>query len=138
MFEKIVVALDGSIQSIRAAEKAIELAKQSGAHAYVVYVVDGKTSKADVLNTWNSLGIMEKRKKKFKLVEDVAKKEGISYEVRLLRGDPAGTLVTFSNDIQADLIVVGSRGLNQFQQMILGSVSHKVVKRATCPVLLIK
>ncbi|WP_332634019.1 universal stress protein [Halalkalibacter flavus] len=138
MFTKMIVALDGSEQSIRAAEKAIDLAKISGAYTYVVYVVDGTTSKADVLQTWNSLGIAEKRKQKFKIVEANAKKEGIDYEVRILRGEPASTLVDFSVEVDADLIVIGSRGLNQFQQMILGSVSHKVVKRAACPVLIIK
>ncbi|KHF39084.1 universal stress protein [Halalkalibacter okhensis] len=138
MFTKMIVALDGSEQSIRAAEKAIGLAKMSGAYTYVVYVVDGTTSKADVLQTWNSLGIASNRVKKFTQVESNAKKEGIPYEVKILRGDPAAKIISFSMEVDADLIVIGSRGLNQFQQMILGSVSHKVVKRAACAVLIIK
>ncbi|WP_332697996.1 universal stress protein [Halalkalibacter lacteus] len=138
MFKQIVVALDGSEQSLRAAEKAIGLAKVSGAYVYVVYAVDGTTSKSDVLSTWNSLGVTEKRKKKFKYVEQCAKKEGVSYEMKIVRGEPAISIVHFAQSVEADLIVIGSRGLNQFQQMVLGSVSHKVVKRATCPVLIIK
>ncbi|GAE26425.1 universal stress protein family [Halalkalibacter wakoensis JCM 9140] len=138
MISKIIVALDGSEQSIRAAETAIGLAKVTGALTYVVYVVDGTTSKADILDTWNSLGIIEKRKRKMKMIEKKAKSEGIQYEVKILRGAPSSSIVKFSMDIKADLLVIGSRGLNQFQRMILGSVSHKVVKQATCPVLIVK
>ncbi|MGM0899696.1 MAG: universal stress protein [Bacillota bacterium] len=37
-----------------------------------------------------------------------------------------------------DLIIIGSRGLNALQSMVLGSVSHKVMKRASCPVMIVK
>ncbi|TWI54050.1 universal stress protein [Halalkalibacter nanhaiisediminis] len=138
MFERIIVAADGSGQSLKAAEKAIELARVTGAHIYVVYAVDGTTSKADVLRTWNSLGITEKRNEKLTYIEEQAKINKISYEVKIVRGDPATSIVRFAKESRSDLIVIGSRGLNQLQQMVLGSVSHKVAKRATCPVLIIK
>ncbi|MFC0472350.1 universal stress protein [Halalkalibacter kiskunsagensis] len=138
MFKEIVVAIDGSVQSLRAADRAIELAKISRAYVYVVYAVDSTTSKADVLSTWNSLGITQERKKKFKSVEQCAEKEGVSYEVKIIRGEPANAIVNFAQEVEANLIVIGSRGLSQLQQLVLGSVSHKVLKRATCPVLVIK
>lgn len=47
-------------------------------------------------------------------------------------------LFHMANDQQFDLLVIGSRGLNTLQEMVLGSVSHKVVKRADCPVLVVK
>ncbi|WP_227939784.1 universal stress protein [Alkalihalobacillus deserti] len=138
MFNKLIVAVDGSEQSLKAAEKGIILAKKSNAYVYVVYVVDRSISKAEVMQTWDSLGITEKKQKKFKWVERAAEKEKISYEVKLLRGEPGIAIVNFAKEVGADLIIIGSRGLNQFQQLVLGSVSHKVMKRATCPVLIIK
>ncbi|MCM3714682.1 universal stress protein [Alkalihalobacillus oceani] len=138
MFAKIVIAADGSEQSLKAAEQTIELAKKYKSYVFVVYVVDGTTSKSDIISTWNVQGIMEKRMEKLKQVEKWAEAEGIQYEVKIVRGEPAASIVKFAKEAEADLIVIGSRGLNPLQQMVLGSVSHKVVKRAFCPVLVIK
>jgi nucleotide-binding universal stress UspA family protein len=138
MFKQIVVAADGSEHSMKAVEKTIELAKDRDTKVFVVYVVDGSTSKADVLDSWDSLGISEKRNKRLAAIEQQAKAENINYEVKIIRGEPAYAIVQFAHSIEADLIVIGSRGLNQLQQLVLGSVSHKVMKRATCPVLIMK
>ncbi|MDV2686523.1 universal stress protein [Alkalihalophilus lindianensis] len=138
MFKQIVVAADGSEHSMKAVEKTIELAKDRDTKVFVVYVVDGSTSKVDVLDSWDSLGISEKRNKRLAAMEQQAKSENINYEVKIIRGEPAYAIVQFAHSIEADLIVIGSRGLNQLQQLVLGSVSHKVMKRATCPVLIMR
>ena len=44
----------------------------------------------------------------------------------------------FANENNVDLLVIGSRGLNSLQEMVLGSVSHKVIKRVNCPALVVK
>ncbi|MCY8631696.1 universal stress protein, partial [Bacillus spizizenii] len=53
-------------------------------------------------------------------------------------GEPGPTIVSYANENQFDMLIVGSRGLNSLQEMVLGSVSHKVAKRANCPVLIVK
>lgn len=47
-------------------------------------------------------------------------------------------IVKYANDQKVDIVVIGSRGLNALQEMVLGSVSHKVMKRAHCPALIVK
>jgi nucleotide-binding universal stress UspA family protein len=139
MFKKILLAADGSEHSLRAAEKAIMLAKcHEEANVKVVYVVDGAASKEDVLHNWDSLGIAEKRKGKVNAILKKAEAVGISYELKFLRGEPGPTIVEYANLHHFDVVVIGSRGLNSLQEMILGSVSHKVAKRANCPVLIVK
>ncbi|WLR49809.1 universal stress protein [Bacillus tianshenii] len=139
MFNKILVAADGSEHSLRAAEKALELAKlNSNAVVEVVYVVDGETSKRDVIHNWNSMGIAEKRRAKMEEVERRAEEAGINYSVKILHGEPGPTIVKHANENDFDLVTIGSRGLNTLQEMVLGSVSHKVAKRVDCPVLIIK
>ncbi|WP_096202031.1 universal stress protein [Bacillus sp. FJAT-45350] len=139
MFTNILVAADGSGHSIRAAEKALEIAKKTDdAKVTVVYVVDGKTSKSDVLRNWDALGIEGKRKEKLRKIEEIAIKESINYEIKILRGEPGPSIVKYANSNDFDLVVIGSRGLNTLQQMVLGSVSHKLAKRVQCPVLIIK
>ena len=52
-------------------------------------------------------------------------------------GHPSRTIVKFAKDKNADLIVVGSRGLGDIEGYLLGSVSHKVTSLSDCPVLVI-
>ncbi|OLO26260.1 universal stress protein [Alkalihalophilus pseudofirmus] len=139
MFKRILLPADGSEHSIRAAEKAIAIAKGTNeAMVTVLYVVDGNISKADVLKNWDALGIASQRKAKLSAIEQQAKTEKIKYEIKIVRGEPGAAIVKYANDHHYDLIVMGSRGLNVLQEMVLGSVSHKVAKRAHCPVMIVK
>ena len=56
----------------------------------------------------------------------------------ILRGEPGPTIVDYANTKQVDLTIIGSRGLNGLQEMVLGSVSHKIAKRVKSPVLIVK
>ncbi|MGG3560648.1 universal stress protein [Neobacillus rhizosphaerae] len=139
MYKKIALATDGSEHSKRAAENAIHMAKCS-AHSKieVIYVVDYDKVKSDVLSHWNAADIGDTRKSRMREVERMAKESGVSYEIKILHGDPGPTIVDYVNKQNFEIVVVGSRGLNVLQEFVLGSVSHKVAKRANCPVLIVK
>ncbi|WP_428908363.1 universal stress protein [Niallia sp. Krafla_26] len=139
MFNNILLAADGSFHSYRAAEKAIELAKFVP-HSYIeiVYVIDLNASKADVLNYSNPIQIEQKRREKVEFIEKLAKKHGVRYVIKILRGEPGPSIVKYCNENQFNLVIIGSRGLNVMQEMVLGSVSHNVAKRANCPVMIVK
>lgn len=139
MYKKIMLATDGSEHSLRAADQAINIAKcEKNSIVEVVYVVDSSKAKSDVLENWNSLGVTASRKEKIRKTAEKAEKAGISYELKFLRGEPGPIIVNYANENNFDLVVVGSRGLNTFQEMVLGSVSHKIAKRVNCPVLIVK
>lgn len=138
MFNRILLATDGSTNSVRSANHAIQLAQQFNGTIDVVYVVDGQTSKADVLHNGNKFEIEQKRKNKVSFVNDQLGQSNIDYKVHILHGEPGPTIVEFANTNGVDCVVIGSRGLNNLQTMILGSVSHKVAKRVDCPVLIVK
>lgn len=57
---------------------------------------------------------------------------------KLLRGNPAEAVVHSAKREQAELLVIGSRGITEFQPMLLGTVSRKLLMKAPCPVLLVK
>ena len=61
-----------------------------------------------------------------------------SVRAKLLRGRPAEAVARSAKREQADLLVIGSRGATEFQPMLLGSVSRKLLMQAPCPVLLVK
>ncbi|WP_312889270.1 universal stress protein [Desertibacillus haloalkaliphilus] len=137
--KNLLLAADGSEHSIRAAQKAVELAKLSGdAKITIVYAIDGATSKADVLHNTDKLIIEKKRKEKLQEVEDTVKQAGIEVELKMLQGEPGPTIVDFANEHDFEYVIIGSRGLNKLQSMVLGSVSHKVAKRVQAPVMIVK
>lgn len=139
MFKKILLAWDGSEHSVRAANKAIEIAKcTEGSRVVVVYVKDTDKSKSDVLQNWNSIDITSPKEERVKSIEKMAKESNIQYQVEMLKGEPGPAIVEYINQHEFDVAVVGSRGLNALQEMVLGSVSHKIAKRANCPVMIVK
>jgi len=61
-----------------------------------------------------------------------------SVRAKLLRGSPAVAVARSAKREQADLLVIGSRGVTEFQPMLLGAVSRKLLMQAPCPVLVVK
>lgn len=139
MFNQILLASDGSEHAIRACEKAIALAENNPqAKITIVYAVDGTKSKTDVLHQWNGLDLDQSRKAKLTISERKIKEKEIAYEIKILHGEPGPSIIKYANEHQVDICVIGSRGLNGLQEMVLGGVSHKVAKHAACPVLIVK
>ncbi|MFX3673115.1 MAG: universal stress protein [Paenisporosarcina sp.] len=139
MYEKILLAVDGSLHSIRASEEAIKVSSMSSrCQVTVIMVADYTKSKNDVLHSGSSVELDMKRRKKIMPVEELLRKHNINYRVEILHGVPGPTIVEYANKHNVELLIMGSRGLNSLQEMVLGSVSHKVVKRANCPVLIVK
>ncbi|MFC4324227.1 universal stress protein [Litchfieldia salsa] len=136
MFKKILLASDGSEHAIRAAEKAVYLiSATTDSTIEIIYVIDASTSKADVLHSTNP---ELSRKQRLIKTEEIINQSKIEYKVTVLHGEAGPTIVDYANKNEFDLVVIGSRGLNTLQEMVLGSVSHKVAKRVECPVLIVK
>ncbi|MBM4762991.1 universal stress protein [Bacillus sp. B15-48] len=139
MFKNIMLAYDGSEHAFRAAEKVASLAKNmEESEITIVYVIDSAASKGDVLHYPSKELIQETRKRRLKKVEDFLEQQGIIYKHEILYGEAPEKIVRYANSHDFDLVAVGSRGLNALQEMVLGSVSHKVAKRVKAPVMIIK
>lgn len=137
MFNDILLACDGSEHALRSADKTIEIAKHNpNVKIHLVYVVDLNASKSDVLAYGDQADV--KRQQKLSAVEEKFEAENIRFETKILKGEPGPEIVKYANEKHFDLVVVGSRGLNTLQEMVLGSVSHKVAKRVNCPVMIVK
>lgn len=66
-------------------------------------------------------------------VAAICKDKGVAkVDMRVEEGDPAKVIIQTAADISADMIVMGNRGLSDFQGMLFGSVSHKVTQLAKC------
>ena len=139
MYKNILLAVDGPEHSLRATNEAIKMATMmSDCTIEVVYVVDYSKSKDQVLHSQGKEELERSRRKKLISIEEQLKSSHLSYRLKLLNGDPGPAIVDYANNENFDLVVIGSRGLNSLQEMVIGSVSHKVVKRVNCPVLIVK
>jgi len=135
----ILVAYDGSEIAKRAVSWAIQLAKALDAKLYVLYVVNVPPEVRAFLTAGTILN--EALKSGMKILEQVKPeldKEGVRYELVVEIGDPGEKIVEFADKINADLIVMGHRGLSGIKKLLVGSVCDKVIKCSTKPVLVVK
>lgn len=139
MYSTILLAIDGSKNSLRATEEAVKLASlQASTVITVIHAVDYSQSKYDVLHAQGKTELALARRKRFLSIEEYLQSKNITYKLTILHGEPGPAIIEYANKNNFDLLVIGSRGLNTLQEMVLGSVSHKVIKRAKCPVLVVK
>ncbi len=139
MYKHILLASDGSENAVRAAKEAAKIASCNlDSIIDVVYVVDFDKAKSDVLHSNSSEALEIERRKKNSKVLQFLNEANVHYKTTILRGKPGPEIVKYANEQQVDLVIIGSRGLNGLQEMVLGSVSHKVMKRVNCPALIVK
>lgn len=139
MYQKILVAADGSDHSKRAAREAVKMAKSNpDAVVTLLYVIDYEKARNEILHGQSSDEVHFERRKHLLPLEEIFQDAGVAYETKTLHGTPGPTIVKHANEVGYDVVFIGSRGLNALQEMVLGSVSHKVAKRVQAPVIIVK
>jgi nucleotide-binding universal stress UspA family protein len=136
---KILVAFDGSQNSIRGLERAIQIAKPSRATVTAMYVISplSKSSFYSVTSTQRNTA----RQKAIEILDKAsgrAKIAGVKFQVKLVNGIPASTITQFADSQKFDMIVIGARGLSKTKAAFLGSVSNHILHSAKIPVLVVK
>lgn len=142
MHSTIVVGTDGSETASQAVSSAIELARDQGAVLHVVsaYRAGGSGSVSIPLAgaAAGDTGIGSALSKKFSeeaVAQTAASLTDLRVETHVAEGDPADVIVKVAEDVGADLIVVGSKGMHR---RVLGSVPNSVAHHAPCDVLIVK
>src|SRR5690349_5116263 len=140
MFDKILLAVDGSEHAMHAAHKAAELVramKPTELRVVVVYdTIPMYLGEPNLQFTIDSLkGDAEKV-----LAEAIKEMGDLPTKVHseVLEGSAAEAILNVADTRKSDLIVMGSRGLGRLAGLLLGSTSQKVVAHANCPVLIVR
>jgi nucleotide-binding universal stress UspA family protein len=141
MYSNILVALDGSEAGQRALGRAIDLAKTGKAKLHAVYVVE--TGLFSSLPTDNTVEIMYNvLRMEGESVLDKAKTEaaagGVTLTTHLKFGHAGSEVITLSESVKADLVVVGSHGKSQTDRLLIGSVSTFVVTHSKVSTLVVR
>lgn len=138
MFKRIIVPVDGSEHSHRAITCAKEMADKFGATLWLVHAFP-QTS--DLLGYSEYEKLIARRESTGQEILDQAREQvGDRLDVReeLLEEPAAEAIIRVAHTREADLIIMGTRGLGSLQGLLMGSVSHKVLNHAPCPVMLIR
>jgi nucleotide-binding universal stress UspA family protein len=141
MFKSIVVGTDGSETADIALRRAIELAALTGGKLHVVSAYEpaparvGGNKPVAEAGEW-SVGSDFKVEAVLQRAQDEAQSGRIDFEVHAPKGDAADSLIAAAKEHDADVIVLGSRGM-QGARRVLGSVPNKVSHHAPCDVLIV-
>jgi len=141
MYKAIVVGTDGSERAGVAVNESFTLAKMTGAKVHVVHAVHPTATMgfSDVPGTAQSISasLREHADQVRTELSAQAEREGVSAEVHTPEGDPADALISVAGTVDADLIVVGNRGMTGVKRFVLGSVPNKVSHQCPCSLLIV-
>ncbi|RSK26212.1 universal stress protein [Bacillus sp. HMF5848] len=138
---KILLALDGSKHGEKAAKEALQLAKLiKNVSITVLCVVQHGPTRSEMADKHYNVKdlLSEKVNKKLLPSLRIFSVENIPIHLEIAIGNPADEIVQFAHTGQYDSIIMGSRGLNMLGEVMFGSVSHKVLHDARCPVMVVK
>ncbi|MBI3161885.1 MAG: universal stress protein [Chloroflexi bacterium] len=138
MFDKILLAVDGSEHALHAARTAANLARAMNTKDFRIVVAYDPIP--PYLGEPNMQNAIDARLEDAKAILERAVKEVGELPARihkeLIEGSPAQAIIDVASTRKSDIIVMGSRGLGTLAGLLLGSTSQKVVAHAPCPVLI--
>lgn len=143
---RILVAVDGSPASMKAALMAIDIAKTYGSEITFFSVVrrpeligtavgGGIGYAGDLRKVVD--GLTDRQRKMLDEFVEGLNCTDVNCTKDIMVGEPYEEIISHAKYIEADLIVMGRRGYSKVQRFFLGSVSHRVVSDAPCPVLVV-
>lgn len=134
----VLVATDFSDDAALALNQARAYARMTGAGLLIVHVMQGPTpgegegmlhegAYAD-----QSASLAQQLKELAETVDDVP------CQYQLLRGTPAAAILQLASEVPTSMIVLGTHGRSGMARVLMGSVAETVIRRATCPVMIVK
>ena len=141
---RILLATDGSEEAELAALRAVELADATDSELHVVHVgvvLSFLKSYPGTLGYYDKLYEQIEEESRELLRKQTWRVKAVGSTVagaHLRMGEVALEIVALAEELQADLIVMGSRGLGGVRRALMGSVSDSVVRHAHCPVLVVR
>jgi nucleotide-binding universal stress UspA family protein len=141
MFSSIVVGTDGSDTAIQAVRQAVDMARAMGATLELVrsYAPGSERSKGpDASGDANpAMRVREEVEASLSDAAELARAAGVKVYSHAREGDPADVLLGVAEQQNADLLVVGNKGMSGARRL-LGSVPNKVCHHAPCSVLIVR
>jgi len=139
--KKILVAVDGSEHSDKAVKYACAIGPPLGAEVILLHVVPmlvSATPYHDTVSDQPFLALQKVGEDILRRAKTFAESLGCTVTDLLSYGDPANRIIEVAEEHQVDLIIMGSRGVSGIKRLFVGSISDKVSKDASCPVMIVR
>jgi nucleotide-binding universal stress UspA family protein len=138
-YRRILVGTDGSACSVRAASHAVYLARELGARLYALNSVNVERAFGTGIHFAGAVRELERAgKDATAAVKAMADASGVECEEILSSGRPHRAIIEASDEVDADLVVVGSTGMTSLERALIGSESEKLMRLSRRPVLLVR
>ena len=135
--QNVVVPIDFSDATQEALTMAAECAFENR-NIHVVHVVWAADPFPE-FNTWNANDLAVRRETAQKKIEEMLEANDMcGAVVSVLAGDPGQQIVEYTEEIEADLVVIPSHGYSGLKRLLLGSTAERVVRHASCPVYVLR
>jgi nucleotide-binding universal stress UspA family protein len=149
IIKKILVTIDGSENSMKAADYAVSIAKKYDAELTILYVLYSELGFAysnliGVTTPKAIEDVLETQKKDVqKWFDEIKSKFGttkitLTEKIIISASSIVGEIVGFASKEKMDLIILGTRGRTGFKKLLLGSVAEGVVNHSSCPVMVVR
>jgi nucleotide-binding universal stress UspA family protein len=140
MFETVVIATDGSASAKRGVQTALDLAERFDATVHALYVIDADDieSSPDDIRDELEEALVEAGDEALEFVESQAGDSNGEVVTEVRESHPAPEIVDYADEVEADLIAMGTRGRHGDHAFLLGSVAENVVRRSPVPVLTVR
>ena len=137
---KILVAIDGSDESMDAADQAISLSKEYNAELYALHVIRADVDLFGPHETSEFMTNMRNEGEKYlNKVQLKANEKNIQIKTEIVSSmNISGGILDYAEENNFDLIVIGTKGRSGFKRLLLGSVASHVITYTHCPVLVVK
>lgn len=137
MFDRIVIATDGSESVSRAVSVALDFAERFDAEVHALYVVDSGEVESSPEKVRESLNeaLREQGEQALSAVSETATRP---VETAVREGRPAQSISEYAREIDAGLVAVGTRGRHGENRFLIGSVAERLVRTCPVPVLTVR
>lgn len=141
--QNILVPTDFSIKSFNALKLAKELAKKTGGTIHLLHVVEPPyggyssmgESMEDSLDDVFTVKLAAKLGKDLNALKTAHQEDSLSIKAVVKIGDPKEEIRQLAEEVQADLVIVGAKGVSDAEEFFVGSLTEKVVRSMSCPVI---
>ncbi len=141
MLKRLIVAFDGSIQSYRAFDFAMDLAANSSGAVKEVIVLS-VAQPPEPIDIVEMDAVIDNASRHyedlFKGLREKAKEKGIDIKTEVAIGHPAEQIIRYARDRDSDMVVMGQKGKSKVESWLLGSVSKRVATHSHCTVTIVK
>lgn len=138
-FKRILLPVDGSAHSMRAAEAAVKMAKDFGGEIILLYCHrQAPVILGEPMFQGNVEKEMERSEELMAPFRALIEQSGVPFQERLIAGRARDVIPDVAKVEDVGLIVMGKRGMSDLARLVVGSVTNKVIQVAQCPVLVIR